>query len=197
MKVDKFQLAQYIAGKYPGEVSPMKLQKLMYYCYAWQLVAGSKKFDATFEAWPHGPVEPEIYNEYKEFGRNPVSASQGPKLNEPLLDFIMDSYAVYSAIELSKTTHFESPWKKYKDTGEVIPDEELIAYYSQQVFAKNFPLDQSSVYYPPKTSGHYSFTFDMEKEYVPEFESLEDYLESFSKEKERLPGVLKEYGLKN
>ncbi|MCC5907519.1 MAG: DUF4065 domain-containing protein [Balneolaceae bacterium] len=195
--MDKFQLAQYIAAKYPNEVSPMKLQKLIYYCYAWQLVAGSKKFDAAFEAWTHGPVEPEIYKEYKDFGRKPVSVLKAPDLNEPLLDFIMDSYAVYSAIELSKTTHFESPWKKFKDTGEVIPDEELIAYYSQQVFAKNFPLGHSPVYYPPKTSSHYSFTFDMEKEYVPEFASLNDYLESFSKEKERLPGILKEYGLKN
>lgn len=197
MKVDKFQLAKYIAAKYPGEVSPMKLQKLMYYCYAWQLVAGSKKFDAIFEAWTHGPVEPEIYEEYKSFGRNPVTILKAPVLNEPLLEFILESYAVYSAIELSKTTHLESPWKKYKDIGGVIPDEELIAYYNQQVFAKNFPLEKGKAYYPPKTSGHYSFTFDMEKEYVPEFESLEDYLERFSKEKKRLPGILKEYGLKN
>lgn len=195
--MDKFQLAKYIAAKYPKQVSPMKLQKLMYYCYVWQMVANEKKFDASFEAWPHGPVEPEIYKEYKEFGRNPVSVSQVPNLNEPLLDFIMDSYSVYSAIELSKTTHMESPWKKYKDTGEVIPDHELVAYYSQQVFAKNFPLGEGKTYYPPKTSSHYSFTFDMEKEYVPEFESLEAYLNNFSTEKERLPGVLKEYGLKN
>jgi len=195
--MDKFKLAKYIAAKYPKQVSPMKLQKLMYYCYVWQLVANEKKFDANFEAWPHGPVEPEIYKEYKDFGRNPVSVSEAPALDEPLLDFIMDSYSVYSAIELSKTTHMESPWKKYKDSGDVIPDNELIAYYSQQVFAKNFPLGEGKTYYPPKTSSHYSFTFDMEKEYVPEFESLEAYLNNFSTEKERLPGVLKEYGLKN
>jgi uncharacterized phage-associated protein len=195
--MDKFQLAKYIAAKYPEQVSPMKLQKLMYYCYVWQLVANEKKFDANFEAWPHGPVEPEIYKKYKDFGRNPVSVSEAPDLDEPLLDFIMDSYSVYSAIELSKTTHMESPWKKYKDSGDVIPDNELIAYYSQQVFAKNFPIGEAKTYYPPKTSSHYSFTFDMEKEYVPEFESLEAYLNNFSTEKERLPGVLKEYGLKN
>lgn len=195
MNIDKFQFAKYIAEKYPGMVSPMKLQKLMYYCYVWQLVADDKKFSASFEAWTHGPVEPEIYKEYKDFGKKPVSVSQAPKLNDPLLDFIMDSYAVYSAIELSKTTHLESPWKKYKNTGDVIPDEELITYYSQQAFAKNFPLEKGKTYYPPKTSGHYSFTFDMEKEYVPVFESLKIYLESFSNEKERLPGVLKDYGL--
>ncbi len=195
--MNKFKLATYITGKYPGEVTPMKLQKLLYYCYVWQLVADDKKFDATFEAWKHGPVEPEIYNEYRKYGRKPIKGENSEDSIDPMLDFILESYAVYSAIELSKTTHLESPWKKYKDTGEVIPDVELIAYYSQQVFAKNFPLGESKSYYPPKTSSHYSFTFDMEKEYVPEFESLDEYLKLFSKEKERLPGVLKEYGLKN
>jgi uncharacterized phage-associated protein len=195
--MDKFQLAQYIAVKYPGEVSPMKLQKLMYYCYVWQLVANDKKFEANFEAWPHGPVEPEIYESYKKFGRKPITTDTKPAINEPLIDFILDSYAVFSAIELSKTTHMEQPWKKYKDTSNTIPDEELISYYSKQVFAKNFPIGAGKTYYPPKTSSHYSFTFDMEKEYVPEFESLEAYLNNFSKEKKRLPGVLKEYGLKN
>jgi len=195
--MNKFKLATYITGKYPGEVTPMKLQKLMYYCYVWQLFAKEKKFDASFEAWKHGPVEPEIYNEYKEYGRKPIKSENSSNTIDPLIDFILDSYAVYSAIELSKTTHLETPWKKYKGTGEIIPDEELIDYYSKQVFAKNFPLGNSPVYFPPKTSGHYSFTFDMEKEYVPEFDSLNDYLKLFSEEKERLPGVLKQYGLKN
>jgi uncharacterized phage-associated protein len=195
--MNKFEFSSYIAGKYKGEVTPMKLQKLMYYCYVWQMVAKDKKFDATFEAWTHGPVEPDIYKKYKSFGRKPVTVKDVPNLHEPLLDFILDSYSVYSAIELSKTTHMESPWKKYKETGEVIPDVELIAFYSQQVFAKNFPLGEVKTYYPPKTSSHYSFTFDMEKEYVPEFESLDDYLKLFSQEKEKLPGILKEYGLKN
>lgn len=195
--MDKFKLASYIAGKYPGDITPLKLQKLIYYCYVWQLVAGEKKFEATFEAWTHGPVEPEIYSIYKRYGGKPIPGKKNIFTISPLLDFIMDSYAVYTAIELSKTTHLESPWKKYKSSGGVIPDYEFINFYGNQAFAKNFPLGSSSIYYPPKTSGHFSFTFDMEKEYVPEFQSLENYLESFSSEKERLSGVLKEYGLKN
>jgi len=190
--MNKFKLATYITGKYPGEITPMKLQKLLYYCYVWQLVAKDKKFDATFEAWTHGPVEPEIYNEYKIYGRKPIKGENGSHTIDPLIDFILESYAVYSAIELSKTTHLETPWKKYKDTGEVIPDEELSDYYSNQIFAKNFPLGSNPVYYPPKTSGHYSFTFDMEKGYVPEFKSLDDYIENFSKEKERLKSLKKD-----
>lgn len=175
----------------------MKLQKLLYYCYVWQLVAKDKKFDATFEAWPHGPVEPEIYKAYKKYGRKPISGKKRTDTIDPLLDFILDSYAVYSAIELSKTTHLETPWKKYKDTGKVIPDDDLLEYYSEQVFAKNFPLGMNPVYYPPKTSSHYSFTFDMEKDYVPLFNSLDQYLNSFKQEKSRLDGILSSHGIKN
>lgn len=199
--MNKFQLAQYIVSKYPKQVTPMKLQKLMYYCYVWQLVANDKKFEASFEAWPYGPVEPQIYESFKKFGRNPIKPDSSPDINEPLIDFILDSYSVFSAVELSKTTHMELPWKKFKNTNEVIPDEELVAYYSEQVFAKNFPMGNSPKFYPPKTSSHYSFTFDMDEEYVPEFDNIEDYLNNFSAEKERLntwAGKLKKWnGFKN
>lgn len=189
--MNKFHLANYIALRYQDSVTPMKLQKLLYYCYVWQLVASDKKFDASFEAWTYGPVEPEIYNAYKKFGKKPVQADKDSIISaEPLLDFIMDSYAVYSAIELSKTTHLESPWKKYRDTGEVIPDDELLAFYTKQPYAKNFPIEEDKIFYPPKTSSHYSFTFDMEKEYVPIFDNLEEYLTAFKKENKRLLDIM-------
>ncbi len=194
--MNKFTLSNYIAGKYPGEITPLKLQKLLYYCYVWQMVAKDKKFDATFKAWTHGPVEPDIYKAYKKYGRNAIKAKPTKESGDPLLDFILDSYAVYSAIELSKTTHFESPWKKYRENGEVIADQDFIDYYSNQEFAKNFPLGKSAVYYPPKTSSHYSFTFDMEKDYAPVFDSLDQYVNSFKQEKKRLAGILSSHGFK-
>jgi len=90
---------------------------------------------------------------------------------------------VFSAIELSKTTHAESPWKNFKDSDSVIPDEILTTFYSKQPFKKNFPLDEAKGYYPPKTSSHYSFTFDMEKDYVPVFEDIDDFLSSYQSNK--------------
>lgn len=194
--MNKLELAKYIIARYPNAVSPLKLQKLLYYCYVWQLVAKNKLFEAEFEAWDYGPVEKEIYNAYKKYGKNPIPIQNGTSknhnkwINYPLIEFILDSYSVYSAIELSLTTHAEKPWKKYKSTGKIIPDDELISFYSKEVFAKNFPLGHTSTYYPPKTSSHYSFTFDMEEEYVPEFKSLEEYLTSFSKENERLEKLI-------
>lgn len=184
--MDKFSLAKYIISRYQNEITPMKLQKLMYYCYAWQLVAKEKKFDANFEAWTHGPVEREIYEKYKSFGRNTITYEKVQTLNEPIIDFILDSYSVFSAMELSQTTHLEEPWKKFKDTNRIIPDNELFEFYNLQPFAKNFPLDREKKFYPPKTTSHYSFTFDMEEEFVPVFDSLEEYLQNFSDGNKRI-----------
>ena len=189
--MDKFTLSTYIVQNYEG-TTPMKLQKLLYYCYVWQLVAGEKSFEADFEAWEHGPVEPEIYHKYKIFGRNPIIDNTHVSCKPtPEVRFILDSYAVFSAIELSKTTHLENPWKKYIKDGARIPDQELIGYYQKQPFAWNFPLKNkaSKKYYPPKTASHYAFTFDMEKDYVPEFSSIDEFLEGANIAKKKLKEI--------
>ncbi|VAW43341.1 hypothetical protein MNBD_CHLOROFLEXI01-3020 [hydrothermal vent metagenome] len=46
--------------------------KLAYYVNVWTLVAGYPQImDAQFEKWEHGPVNKELYNEYKAY-RNRV-----------------------------------------------------------------------------------------------------------------------------
>ena len=53
-------------------MSPKKLQKILYYAYAWTLALlnddeehlNNRLFDSKFEAWVHGPVNREIYNRF-------------------------------------------------------------------------------------------------------------------------------------
>lgn len=180
--ITKFDIADYIIAKYEGEITPLKLQKLLYYSYVWSLVTGKKVFDATFEAWNYGPVEPFIYHHYKPYGKAVIPSQKKISVAmPPEIDFILDSYAHFSAIELSKTTHLEKPWKQNAVNKALIPDEDLISFYKKHPYAKNFPLQQGKPYYPPKTSSHYSFTFDMSKDYVPVYESIDDYLTSIKK----------------
>lgn len=52
-----------------------KLQKLCYYVQALHLaIYGEPLIDTYFEAWVHGPVAPELYNEYKSHGMTPIKA---------------------------------------------------------------------------------------------------------------------------
>src|SRR5680860_1484667 len=104
-------LASYILHKYKGEVTPMKLQKLLYYVKVWTLVAGKKIIPSYqgFYAWKYGPVNPGIYHDYKHFKSDNIGEtsthSNLEKDDKELIDFILDSYGCYNAITLSKTTH--------------------------------------------------------------------------------------------
>ena len=192
--MNKFELAEYIIGKFPGEVTPMKLQKLAYYCYVWQLVAEENLFTAHFKAWEYGPVDEELYHKYKKYGKSAIQ-NESPVISKkpvhPVIDFILDSYAVYSAIELSKTSHMEKPWKLYKNSFEPIPDKTLKEFYSKQPFSWNFPLTEDKPFYPPKTASHFAFTFDMDKDYVPVFDNLDEYVNAFGSGKQKFNEIMK------
>lgn len=50
-------------------ITPLKLQKLLYYAQAWSLVIKSETlFYEDIEAWVHGPVIPPVYRRYKQYG---------------------------------------------------------------------------------------------------------------------------------
>lgn len=56
-----FDVAEYILQKL-GEVTTMKLQKLVYYCQAWSLVWDEQPlFEDDFQAWANGPVCPALF----------------------------------------------------------------------------------------------------------------------------------------
>ncbi|HSS48337.1 MAG TPA: type II toxin-antitoxin system antitoxin SocA domain-containing protein, partial [Thermoanaerobaculia bacterium] len=58
-------VAAYILQK-QGEMTAMKLQKLVYYSQAWSLVWDEEPlFAERVEAWANGPVVPDLYREHK------------------------------------------------------------------------------------------------------------------------------------
>jgi hypothetical protein len=71
----------------------------------------------------------------------------------------LESYVHFDALTLSAMTHQEEPWKE-TPKNEVIDKQLIKQYYSQQPFAKNFPLDKHKPYYPVYSDFMYSFIFD-------------------------------------
>lgn len=60
-----FDVAEYILEQY-GEMTAMKLQKLVYYCQAWhQAWSDEPLFRETIEAWANGPVVPALYEAHR------------------------------------------------------------------------------------------------------------------------------------
>lgn len=111
-------------------ISPMKLQKLVYYANGWYAgYTGKPLIDETVEAWQYGPVIESIYHEFKRFGSGPIT-ERATEMDWDSLDeqeipaptdesirkflaSIWSSYGKYTAVALSEMTHApDSPWAK-------------------------------------------------------------------------------------
>lgn len=131
------------------DISPMKLQKLMYFAQAWHLkILHTPLLDDSFARWQHGPVIPSIYHEFKAFGFSPITRKAttlamaafgyGGSDNVPiipshdvnswnLIDAMLNRYAQFDATTLSGMTHLPgSAWAQGNADGSVITHSEII-----------------------------------------------------------------------
>lgn len=122
------------------QVTPMKLQKLIYFVYKDFLQTTEHKlFNEEFETWKYGPVLSSVYYEFSSFGANPITKfARDANGNVGIIDLKSDSdvttsilkiwemYNKYSGIELSKLTHIKSAWSKAKENeNRTLKDEDI------------------------------------------------------------------------
>lgn len=139
-------------------LSPMsnkKLQKLCYYTYCWfivffndvELITKENTSDIKvlcsdrFQAWIHGPVSPQLYQRYKEYGWQDIPQATHktdiPPELESLLQQVWDAYGSFTADELEIISHNEKPWqnarkgiRKGEACSNEISDYDILQYYS-------------------------------------------------------------------
>jgi len=107
-------VAAYILQK-KGELTAMKLQKLVYYSQAWSLVWDEDPlFRERIEAWTNGPVIPELYHVHKgQFKVSTWPKGDPKKLTasqKQTIDAVLDYYGHKPSQWLSDLTHREAPW---------------------------------------------------------------------------------------
>ena len=106
-----------------SEITPLALQKLLYFCQGYSLAIGSDPiFPEDCEAWPHGPVYKEIYHLFKSFKYNPIDDDRFVILknsqdvlsekDRQTIDLVSATFGAYSGKTLETITHSEDPWKK-------------------------------------------------------------------------------------
>lgn len=148
-----------IAREKGEALTPMKLQKLVYFAHGWSLaLTGQPLVSERIEAWQYGPVIPALYQEFKAYGNGPITEQAsdlriGPDGKIRFETFCLDDYASgedlerarrliakvfevygpYSAVKLSNATHMEgTPWRQvYRDGSRslIIPDEVIRPYF--------------------------------------------------------------------
>lgn len=134
MTYDVLTIARYIvnySNKIKHRISNLKLQKLLYFVQAYFLVnKNTNCFHEDIEAWSFGPVVPEAYREFKEFGSGYIPQVetyyeyQGitvesktfdenviDEIDRKTLNYIVDQFKDYSAAGLVDLTHAQKPWR--------------------------------------------------------------------------------------
>lgn len=115
-------------------ISNLKLQKVLYFIQAYFLITTPGQcFKERIEAWDFGPVVPEAYREYKQFGSGDIPTvsyivdfdeeniweSKVRKykddvvssVDKELIEAVVDKFADYSAADLVTITHRQAPWR--------------------------------------------------------------------------------------
>lgn len=136
------------------EMSPKKLQKLLYYAYSWFLTINNNSdteinnvlFDEKFEAWVHGPVLPSVYQKFKSYEFRKITEwdfNQDDSMDDEVVDVLNQVYSVYgdfTANELESITHQEAPWIKAREgygplelCNVKISDKTIFDYYGKRM----------------------------------------------------------------
>lgn len=123
------------------EVTPMKLQKLLYFTYREYLQETDKSlFSEPFLAWKYGPVLQSVYDEFKAFHANPITKfakdangnvmlideSRSHRLSS-IINRVWEQNKSYTGIDLSFKTHQPgTAWDRaIKDHRYVLDDEDI------------------------------------------------------------------------
>lgn len=119
------------------EITPMKLQKLLYFAHGWFLAFNNRPLiNEECQAWQFGPVFNSVYHEYKNFGRHRIPPTKKmldwkdtESNNFDLVEYVVDnndletinllnsiwnSYGKFDGLTLSRWTHVNSdlnPWR--------------------------------------------------------------------------------------
>ena len=146
-------------------LTPMKLQKLLYFLQSWHLVRNDEPLvDDTFHRWTYGPVIPSLYYEFKEYGAQPIESYGGHLAMKDgeytrvrtivgdndeetwnLIDEIIRVYGDYSGAQLSAMTHTsDSAWRvSGPDDSGVIPNEAMKqCILRSPLFSQSLPANE-------------------------------------------------------
>lgn len=164
--VNILDLAKYIVLRLlqnGNSISPLKLQKILYYLQAWFMVYFNKEllFDNQPEAWVNGPVYREVYEAFRRRGMYSqfsmadlgVEEQDAPTVleslhnamnlteeNWALIEQVLTRYGSMSQDRLVFLTHSQRPWNEarksaqpFEYSDQKISFDSMYDYYSKAV----------------------------------------------------------------
>jgi len=107
--------------KMTDEISPLALQKLLYFTQGIYLAVYNKPlYEEDCRAWVHGPVYEPVYRMFKSFKFNPIDDSRFVLIKnrykeltaeeKKIIELVVNTFGRYSGKVLENITHTEAPW---------------------------------------------------------------------------------------
>ena len=139
MKYDPLLIANRIVELKSNKLTIMELLKLAYIAHGYSLaLLNEPLFDSSVEAWPYGPVVPQVYTTFRKQGIDitntlPIKVEKLSSSAEEVINAVVQIYGNKDAWKLSALTHEENaPWTQTvaaKGFYSLIPDELTKTYY--------------------------------------------------------------------
>lgn len=133
-------------------ITHLKLQKLLYYAQGVYLaITGRKLFKENIQAWQHGPVVAEVYEIYKDCGKDNIKVSINVKIEDKIreiesdretseiLNMVYDNFAIYTAWQLREMSHIKNgPWDRAvsnDNNDNIINIDEIKRFFESEIVA--------------------------------------------------------------
>ena len=127
--------------------TPIKLIKIIYIAHGWFMAVHGKDMPLIrddVQAWKHGPVIPNVFHAFKEFGWSKIDETlfgvrDGSDFHleeKKLINTVAEKYGQLSGQDLSDMTHVKgTPWYDIYDGTlyRVIPNEKIYDYYREKM----------------------------------------------------------------
>lgn len=150
-----------------GEITTMKLQKLVYYCQVWHLVHQRVPlFAQPIKAYKEGPVVEDLYRKHRRLYHIDTwrygKASTLDFAEAATVDWVVRTYGVFSAESLSRMTHLELPWRAARvglsegDRG----DDEISVSLMRDYYARQLADPEQAVMHAAANASLEGFDFD-------------------------------------
>ena len=144
-------ITNYYHDKFSKEISPIKLRKALYFCFAYWggFVRKSKShetevtinksewlFSSDIEAWVYGPVVPDVYRNFDKLSNyKNDNLFDGNEDVEEFINGVLDDILKVSDFKLVEVSHSDNCWKNNFDSSSerhnvVIDKDEIISEYA-------------------------------------------------------------------
>lgn len=147
-QIAKYFIKKAREGSDKKELTPLKLQKILYYAQGWYLANFDKPlFNDEIQAWKYGPVVPSVYQTFKQhgsedlskivFSNDDIKSIESNNELKHFLDEVWKVYKKYDGTDLIFSTHREAPWKDAYELHDDGNCELVIGVDSMKRFFKN------------------------------------------------------------